>query len=84
MLWFKRKSKATKSSSFSEFIRNASSAEKKRVYKQVLKEASKRQNQILAQGSPNVLTAETILKARRGVDVFEADNAANLINKLDI
>lgn len=32
------------SSKFSEFIRNASSAEKKRVYTEVLKKATARQN----------------------------------------
>ena len=35
------------STSFSEFIRNASSAEKKRAYKRVLKKVSERQNRVL-------------------------------------
>ena len=39
MLLFKRKSRSTISTLFSEFIRNGSSAEKKRVYKQVLEKA---------------------------------------------
>jgi hypothetical protein len=43
----KRKSKAVVSTPFSEFIRNASSAEKKRVYKRVLKKVSESQNRIL-------------------------------------
>lgn len=37
------------STPFSEFIRNASSAEKKRVYTQVMKRASERQNRLLAE-----------------------------------
>lgn len=43
----KRKSRTAVSTPFSEFIRNASSAEKKRVYKRVLKKASERQNRLL-------------------------------------
>lgn len=43
MFSFKRQPKAVSSTPFSEFIRNASSAEKKRVYKQVLKKATERQ-----------------------------------------
>jgi hypothetical protein len=39
------------STPFSEFIRTASSAEKKRVYSKVLKRASERQNEILARVS---------------------------------
>jgi hypothetical protein len=35
------------STRFSEFIRKASSAEKKRVYERVLKKASERQNRLL-------------------------------------
>ena len=42
------KPKPTRSSPFSEFIRNASSAEKKRVYGDVLKKAPERQNAVLA------------------------------------
>ncbi len=41
------KSKRAASTPFSDFIREASSAEKKRVYESVLKKASKRQNQLL-------------------------------------
>lgn len=37
---------------FSDFIRNASSAEKKRVYKQVLKKATESQNRLLAKADP--------------------------------
>lgn len=50
---FKRKpiAKSVPSTQFSEFIRNASSAEKKRVYKRVLEKASERQNQVLAQAA---------------------------------
>ena len=47
MFSLKRKSKAVASTPFSEFIRNASSAEKKRVYKHVLKKASESQNRVL-------------------------------------
>lgn len=48
MFSFKRKPKAVASTPFSEFIRNASSAEKKRVYKHVLEKASESQNRLLA------------------------------------
>lgn len=41
------KPKPTKSSPFSEFIRTASSAEKKRVYGEVLKKATERQERVL-------------------------------------
>jgi hypothetical protein len=37
------------STPFSEFIRNASSAEKKKVYMEVLRKATERQNAILTQ-----------------------------------
>lgn len=48
---FVRKSavKPVRSTAFSEFIRNASSAEKKQVYKKVLERASERQNRLLKQ-----------------------------------
>jgi len=45
------KSKPTKSSPFSEFIRTASSAEKKRVYGEVLKKATERQERVLKKAS---------------------------------
>ena len=45
------KPKPTRSSPFSEFIRNASSAEKKRVYGDVLKKATERQNAVLAKAA---------------------------------
>ncbi len=48
MLSLKRKTKTVASTPFSEFIRNASSAEKKRVYKRVLEKASESQNLVLA------------------------------------
>lgn len=37
------------STPFSDFIRNASAAEKERVYMEVLKRATERQNRLLAQ-----------------------------------
>ena len=40
------KPKPSASTRFSEFIRNASSAEKKRVYTAVLKKATERQNRV--------------------------------------
>ncbi len=43
MFSFKRKSKIVSSTPFSEFIRYASSAEKKRVYADVLEKATQRQ-----------------------------------------
>ncbi|MHB8744718.1 MAG: hypothetical protein ACYC9L_16590 [Sulfuricaulis sp.] len=48
MFTFKRKPKAVASTPFSEFIRNASSAEKKRVYKRVLEKATESQNRLLS------------------------------------
>lgn len=45
------KTKPTGSSPFSEFIRNASSAEKKRVYRDVLVKATERQNRVAAKAS---------------------------------
>jgi hypothetical protein len=50
---FARKSsvKPVRSTAFSAFIRNASSAEKKQVYKQVLERASERQNRLLKQAT---------------------------------
>ena len=44
---FRSRLKTENSSPFSEFIRNASSAEKKRVYERVLKKATERQNRLL-------------------------------------
>lgn len=46
---FRAKLKIVASTPFSDFIRNASSAEKKRVYTKVMKKATERQNRILAQ-----------------------------------
>ena len=48
MFSFKRKPKAVASTPFSEFIRNASSREKKRVYKHVLEKATESQNRVLS------------------------------------
>lgn len=50
---FSRKAaiKPVSSTPFSEFIRNASSAEKKQVYRKVLERATERQNRILGQGT---------------------------------
>lgn len=41
--------KPVRSTPFSEFIRNASSAEKKRVYTVVMRKATERQNRTLAE-----------------------------------
>jgi hypothetical protein len=48
MFSLKRKPKAVTSTPFSEFIRNASSREKKRVYKHVLEKATESQNRVLS------------------------------------
>jgi len=42
------KTRPLPSTAFSEFIRNASSAEKKKVYTEVMRRASERQNAVLA------------------------------------
>jgi len=47
MIRFLFKPKATGSSAFSEFIRNASSQEKNRVYGEVLRKATERQNRLI-------------------------------------
>ena len=44
------RSKPLATTAFSDFIRNASSAEKKKVYTEVMKKASERQNSVLASG----------------------------------
>jgi hypothetical protein len=44
---FRTKHKKVASTPMSEFIRNASSAEKNKVYKRVLKKASERQNDLI-------------------------------------
>lgn len=46
-----KKPKPAESSSFSEFIRSASSAEKKRVYSDVLKKATERQQRVLKEAA---------------------------------
>lgn len=48
---FRAKPKILTSTPLSDFIRNASSAEKKRIYKQVLKKATERQNRLLARSA---------------------------------
>lgn len=48
---FKARPKPTTSSPFSEFIRNASSAEKKRVYGDVLRKATERQQRVSAKAT---------------------------------
>ena len=45
---FKRVPPGVSSTPFSEFIRTASSEEKKKVYSKVLKRASEQQNEVLA------------------------------------
>jgi hypothetical protein len=49
MIFRKSAVKPVESTPFSDFIRNASSEDKKRVYRQVLERASERQNRLLAQ-----------------------------------
>jgi hypothetical protein len=44
----KRKPKPVASTPFSDFIRNASSRKKKRVYKHVLEKATESQNRVLS------------------------------------
>lgn len=44
---FRNKPKKVASTPFSEFIRNASSAERKKVYKDVLARATERQQRVL-------------------------------------
>ena len=47
------KQKKLRSTRFSEFIRNASAREKKRVYKEVLQRATERQRRVLEDASTN-------------------------------
>jgi hypothetical protein len=47
------KPKVIVSTRFSEFIRNASSGEKKRVYTEVLKKATERQNRLADSHGPS-------------------------------
>ena len=47
----KPKSEEVHSTPFSDFIRNASSEKKKKVYKQVLIKATERQNRVLAKAA---------------------------------
>jgi hypothetical protein len=46
------KPRSAQSSPFSEFIRTASSAEKKRVYREVLKKATERQKRLVKSVPP--------------------------------
>lgn len=48
---FRKKPALVESTPFSDFIRNASSAERKRVYGRVLKRASERQNRLVEEAS---------------------------------
>ncbi|MEP7186865.1 MAG: hypothetical protein ABI767_13605 [Rhodanobacter sp.] len=48
---FRTKTKKVASTPFSDFIRNASSAEKKKVYKVVLQKATERQQLILTKAA---------------------------------
>ena len=54
---FKSKDKPERlaSTAFSDFIRNASAREKKRVYTEVMKKASERQNRLLQDEKPDVI-----------------------------
>lgn len=45
-----KRDKPLASTAFSDFIRNASSAEKKKVYTEVMKKAAERQNAVLSAG----------------------------------
>jgi len=45
------KAKTVPSTPFADFIRNASSDEKKRVYERVLKKATERQNRVLVEAA---------------------------------
>lgn len=47
-----KKLEAVESTTFSEFIRNASSKEKKRVYSDVLKKATEMQNDVIKRAPP--------------------------------
>ena len=64
---FRSRIKTAASTPFSEFIRNASSAEKKRVYARVLKKATERQNRLLRE------MAVSGQPAPAGIAVNEAD-----------
>ena len=53
MSFFQRKPAPVPSTTFSDFIRNASARKKKRVYAEVLEKATARQNRVLEQhGQP--------------------------------
>jgi hypothetical protein len=47
-MWLFSKLKIVKSTQFSEFIRNASSREKKRVYTEVMRKATERQLNVIS------------------------------------
>ena len=51
MFSIKSKPKPLASTPFSDFIRNASSREKKRVYEDVMKKATARQRRVLAEAN---------------------------------
>ncbi len=54
----RKTTKKLKTTPFSEFIRNASSAEKKRVYSLVLKKASIRQQELIEKSKADISEAE--------------------------
>jgi hypothetical protein len=54
LIFSKTDSRKVRETAFSAFIRNASAAEKKKVYTRVLKNASKRQNEVVTR---NLTTA---------------------------
>jgi len=54
------KSKPTATTAFSEFIRNASSAEKKKVYTVVLQKATERQKRVMATASSRPESLKTL------------------------
>lgn len=58
MLKFLKKKPAVASTPFAEFVRNASSAEKKRVYSVVLQKATERQQRVLDEAKRTRLSRE--------------------------
>ncbi len=54
---FRNKPKKVASTPFSEFIRNASSAERKKVYKDVLARATERQMRVLKEAEAAAILA---------------------------
>ncbi|WP_322629115.1 hypothetical protein [Halothiobacillus sp.] len=58
MLSFLKKSHTVESTPFSDFIRNASSEQKKRVYAGVLKEATERQQKVIKEAALRKVQAQ--------------------------